>query len=324
MLTDNKLTDSFGRRIEYLRISITDRCNFRCIYCQGKPPLKLIPHSEILTYEEIEEIVRVGVKLGVKRVRLTGGEPLLRKGIEFLIERLTAISGLEDLSLTTNGFFLVEKAEILRRAGLKRINISLDTLNPSKFFQITGGFDFKRVWEGILKAWEIGFNPLKINVVIIKGLNHDEILEIAKLTLTYPWEIRFIEFMPIGKDTHWSEEKVVLVSEIKKELEKFSPLEEASSYGGGPAKVFKWKKALGRIGFISPLSEHFCYKCNRFRITADGRLRTCLFSDKEINLKPYLREKKGSLEEAFLLALSLKPEKRDLQATQRVMRTIGG
>lgn len=318
------LIDRFGRNIEYLRISITDRCNFRCIYCQGKGPFKFIPHSEILTYEEIEEIVRVGVKLGVKRVRLTGGEPLLRGGVEVLMERLISIPGLEDLSLTTNGYFLKEKAELLWKVGLKRINISLDTLNPKKFAQITGGVDFKRVWEGILRAWEVGFNPLKINIVVIRGLNEEEILELAKLTLTYPWEIRFIEYMPIGKNTLWSEEHIVSVSEIKRELERFSPLEETETYGGGPAKVFKWREAQGRIGFISPLSEHFCHRCNRFRITADGRLRTCLFSDKEINLKTYLREKKGSLEEAFLLALSLKPEKRDLQNTQRVMRTIGG
>lgn len=318
------LIDRFGRRIEYLRISLTDRCNFRCIYCESRGPFKFLPHEEILTYEEIEEIVRVGVSLGVKRVRLTGGEPLLRKNLENLIERLSQIPGLEDLSLTTNGYFLLEKAEPLKKAGLKRLNISLDTLNPEKFSKITGGFDFERIWKGILKAFELGFEPLKLNVVVIRGVNNDEILELAKLTLKYPWEVRFIEFMPLGKNKMWKEDRVVPVKEIREILEEFRPLKEAFSYGGGPAKVFQWDGALGKIGLISPISEHFCGRCNRFRITADGRLRTCLFSDKEINLKDYLRRKKGDLKEAFLLALSLKPERRKLGEAKRVMRAIGG
>ena len=318
------LIDKFGRKIEYLRISITDRCNFRCIYCQNRGPFQTIPHREMLTYEEIEEIVKVAVKLGVRRVRLTGGEPLLRREVEVLVKSLANIPGLEDLSLTTNGYFLKEKAKLLWEAGLKRINVSLDTLNPYKFAQITGGFDFKQIWEGILRAWEIGFNPLKINVVVIKGLNDDEILEMAKLTLKYPWEVRFIEFMPIGKNSLWSERHIVTVNEIKRRLEEYLPLDETNTYGGGPAKVIRWREGRGKIGFISPLSEHFCHKCNRFRITADGKLRTCLFSDREINLKAYLREGKGSIEEAFIQALSLKPEKRELQPTQRGMRAIGG
>ncbi len=318
------LIDKFGRKIEYLRISVTDRCNFKCIYCQSRKPVKFLPQSELLTYEEIEEIVKTASELGVRRVRITGGEPLGRKDIEVLIKRLSKIPGIEDLSLTTNGYLLLEKAEILKEAGLKRLNISLDTLNPEKFRKITGGFDFHKIWLGILKASEIGFEPLKLNVVVIRGLNDDEILSLAKLTLKYPWEIRFIEFMPIGKNENWREEHVITVREIKEILETFSPLEEAKSFGGGPARVFKWKDAKGKIGLISPLSEHFCGRCNRFRITADGRLRTCLFSDQEINLKDYIRNKKGNLKEAFFLALSLKPEKRELKGTEREMRAIGG
>ncbi|MFN3567316.1 MAG: GTP 3',8-cyclase MoaA [Caldimicrobium sp.] len=318
------LVDKYGRAITYLRISVTDRCNFRCIYCQRKGPFTYLPHDEILTYEEIEEIVKVAVKLGVKRVRLTGGEPLLRSGVEKLIEKLASIPGIEDLSLTTNGYFLLEKAELLKRSGLKRINISLDTLDPKKFEKITGGFKFEKIWKGILRAWEVGFQPLKINVVVIKDVNDDEVIELAKLTLNYPWEVRFIEFMPIGHDTCWSEKSIVSIKEIKDTIETFLPLEEVDSYGGGPAKTFQMKGAKGKIGFISPLSEHFCYKCNRFRITADGRLRTCLFSDREINLKEYLRGKKGTIEEAFYLALQMKPEKRILKPTNRGMRTIGG
>lgn len=318
------LLDSLGRKIEYLRISVTDRCNFRCIYCQSRESFKFLPHSEILTYEEIEEIVRVACELGVKRIRITGGEPLVRKDIEVLIERLSKIPGIEDLSLTTNGYFLLEKAEILKRAGLKRLNISLDSLNPEKFRKITGGFDFHKVWLGILKAFELGFEPLKLNMVVIRGFNDDEILSLAKLTLEYPWEVRFIEFMPIGENVLWRDELVIPVKEIKDLLETYFPLEEVASFGGGPAKVFKWKGAKGRIGFISPVSEHFCSRCNRLRITPDGRLRPCLFSDKEINLKEYLRNKNRDLREAFYLAMSLKPEKRELKNTKREMRAIGG
>lgn len=318
------LIDNYGRKIEYLRISVTDRCNFRCIYCQSRDPIDFIPREELLTYEEIEEVVKTGVELGVRRVRLTGGEPLGRTGIESLVEKLARIEGLQDLSLTTNGYLLLEKAETLKKAGLQRLNVSLDTLKPEKFKKITGGFSFDKIWRGILKAHEVGFNPLKINVVVIKGLNEEEILDLARLTQEYPWEIRFIEFMPLGGSALWDEENVLSIGEIKKALEAIAPLEPVSSLGGGPARVFKWKDAPGKLGFISPLSEHFCGKCNRFRITADGRLRTCLFLDEEINLKDYLRGSRGPLKEAFFLALKIKPEKRILKPTQRPMRAIGG
>lgn len=318
------LIDRFGRRIEYLRISITDRCNFRCIYCARQGPFTWIPHEEILTYEEIVTIVRTAVELGVFRVRITGGEPLARKGVEDLIRELSTIEGLRDLSLTTNGYFLWEKAEALKEAGLKRLNVSLDTLYPQKFSQITGGFSLDKIWQGLFKAMELNFSPLKINVVIIRGLNDDEILNLAKLTLEYPWEIRFIEFMPVGNNELWDESHVVTIEEIRALLETYSPLLPASSEGGGPARIFKWREAVGKIGFISPISEHFCGKCNRFRITADGKLRTCLFSDQEVDLKEYLRGGKGSLKEAFALALRLKPEKRELHSTSRQMRAIGG
>ncbi len=318
------LIDNLGRKIEYLRISVTDRCNFRCIYCQRGKPVKFLPQEKLLTYEEIIEMVKVAIEFGVKRVRLTGGEPLKRKNIEFLIKGLSELSGLEDLSLTTNAYFLEEKASLLKELGLKRLNISLDTLNPEKFAKITGGFSLDRVWRGILKAWEVGFNPLKLNMVVIRGYNDDEIIELAKLTLKYPWEVRFIEFMPVGGSPLWKEKNIVSVEEIKKELEKIAPLFPSSSLGGGPAKIFKWEKALGKIGFISPISEHFCQNCNRLRITPDGRLRVCLFSDLEINLKDYCLKGKEGLKEAFLLALKIKPPKRELSSTQRTMRLIGG
>lgn len=318
------LIDRFGRKIEYLRISVTDRCNFKCIYCFTQQNWKWLPHKEILTFEELETIVKTAVKLGIKKIRLTGGEPLLRKNIDILIKKLTQIPEIIDLSLTTNGFFLEELGKRLKNAGLKRINISLDTLNKNKFEKLTGVSAFEKVLKSIDIALDLGFNPVKINTVVIRGFNEDEILELAKLTLEKPIEVRFIEFMPIGKNSLWNEERVVTAKEIKKILESFSKLIPEISYSGGPAKVFRWKNAKGKIGLISPMSEPFCYKCNRLRITADGKLRPCLFSDYEINLKPILREGKGTLEEAFFLALKIKPIKHNINFTLKPMRAIGG
>jgi cyclic pyranopterin phosphate synthase len=318
------LVDPRGRRIEYLRISITDRCNFRCIYCQSKGPFKFLPHEEILTFEEIESIVRVGVKLGVKVVRLTGGEPLLRKGIVELVARLAKIPGLEDLSLTTNGYFLSELVKPLKEAGLKRINISLDTLSEEKFSELTGGFSLKKVMEGLYLSLSAGFTAVKINSVIIRGFNDEECEELAKLSIELPVEVRFIEFMPVGKNSLWDESRVVPISEIKERVERLGKLFPAEKVGKGPAAVFRFEGAKGKVGFISPLSSHFCGSCNRLRVTADGRLRPCLFSDEEINLKDYLRGKKGSLEEAFREALRIKPEIGVKASTHRPMRAIGG
>ena len=318
------LVDPRGRRIEYLRISITDRCNFRCIYCQSKGPFKFLPHEEILTFEEIESIVRVGVKLGIKVVRLTGGEPLLRKGVVELVTRLSKIPGLEDLSITTNGYFLSELVKPLKEAGLKRINLSLDTLSEEKFSELTGGFSLKKVMEGLYLSLSEGFTAVKINSVIIRGFNDEECEELAKLSLELPVEVRFIEFMPVGKNLLWDESRVVPISEIKERVERLGKLWPTEKVGKGPAAVFRFEGAKGKVGFISPLSSHFCGSCNRLRITADGRLRPCLFSDEEINLKDYLRGKKGSLEEAFREALRIKPEIGVKASTQRPMRAIGG
>jgi len=318
------LVDPRGRRIDYLRISITDRCNFRCIYCQSKGPFKFLPHEEILTFEEIESIVRVGVKLGVKVVRLTGGEPLLRNGIVELVARLAKTPGLEDLSLTTNGYFLSELVKPLKEAGLKRINLSLDTLSEEKFSELTGGFSLKKVMEGLYLSLSEGFTAVKINSVIIRGFNDEECEELAKLSIELPVEVRFIEFMPVGKNSLWDESRVVPISEIKERVERLGKLWPTEKVGKGPAAVFRFEGAKGKVGFISPLSSHFCGSCNRLRITADGRLRPCLFSDEEINLKDYLRGKKGSLEEAFREALRIKPEIGVKASTQRPMRSIGG
>ncbi len=314
----------FAGKFEYLRISVTDRCNFRCIYCITHQDWKWLPHEEILRFEEIEKVVRTGIKFGLKRVRLTGGEPLIRKNIEVLVKKLCSISELKDISLTTNGYFLPELGESLKKAGLKRINISLDTLNEEKFRKITGIDGLKKVIQGIETALKLGFHPVKINTVVIKGINEDEVVEIAKLSLEKPLEIRFIEFMPVGKGSFWKKDRVVETKKIKEILEKFEKLEKCESSGGGPAEVFKWKGAKGKIGFISPISHHFCHKCNRMRITADGRLRPCLFSNFEINLKPALREGKNSLEEAFTRALKIKPFLKKEKSVEKLMVTIGG
>lgn len=318
------MIDKFGRKIEYLRISITDKCNFRCIYCVSHQNWKWLPHAEILSFEEIEEIVKIGTELGVKRVRLTGGEPLIRKNVEILVKKLASIPGLEDLSLTTNGYYLEELGNALKKAGLKRINISLDTLSKEKFKKITGFDGLEKVLRGIEIALRLNLHPVKINVVVIKGINDDEILDLAKLSLDLPLEVRFIEFMPIGKNTLWNEQHIVSASKIKEILSSYRPLLPSFSIGGGPAKIFKWEGAKGNIGVISPITEHFCNKCNRFRITPDGRLRPCLFSDDEINLKLALREKKVSLKDLFFQALKIKPEKHCLNFTLRPMRAIGG
>lgn len=318
------MIDRFGRTIEYLRISITDRCNFKCIYCISHQDWKWVPHKEILSFEDIEEIVKVGTKLGVKRVRLTGGEPLIRKDVEILIKKLASITDLVDLSLTTNGYYLEELGSKLKKAGLNRINISLDTMNREKFKKITGIDGLDKVLRGVETALSLAFYPVKINVVVIRGFNDDEILDLAKLSLDLPLEIRFIEFMPIGKNSLWNENHIVPASEIKEILSSYRPLLPALSVGGGPAKIFRWEGAKGKIGIISPITEHFCNRCNRFRITPDGRLRPCLFSDIEINLKPALKEKKIPLSDLFAQALKIKPERHQLNPILRPMRAIGG
>jgi cyclic pyranopterin phosphate synthase len=318
------LKDKHGREINYLRISVTDRCNFKCIYCLSKGKWNWIPHEEILRFEEIEEIVRFSCGVGVRRVRLTGGEPLVRKDIEVLVSMLSRISGLEDLSLTTNGYFLEDMADTLKKAGLKRLNISIDTLDPEKFEKLTGKPALKKVLAGLERALEVGFNPVKINVVVIKGFNDDEVVNLARLSLELPVEVRFIEFMPVGKNSLWSEEHIVSIDEIKLKLTEEGNLIPAEKIGGGPAEVWKWEGAKGKVGFISPISHHFCHTCNRMRITADGKLRPCLFSDIEIDLKQALREKKASLKELFTKALELKPLKHHKNFTRRPMQAIGG
>ncbi|TES88283.1 MAG: GTP 3',8-cyclase MoaA [Desulfobacteraceae bacterium] len=306
--------DRCDRKLNYLRISITDRCNLRCIYCVPYDFIPKLAHKEILSYEEILRIARISVRLGISKVRITGGEPLVRKGVYDFLEQLTKIQGLLDISLTTNGVLLKDNINKIKSAGIKRINISLDTLNRKKFRQITGYDFFNQIWEGIELAKKMGFDPIKINVVPLKGVNDDELLDIAALSIEYPFHIRFIEYMPMGTN-NMEIDRPLLAPEIKKrinQLGKLIPIKK--SINDGPAERFKFESARGEIGFIRPISRHFCNTCNRLRLTASGQLRPCLMSDVQIDLKTPLRKEcsDGKLAEVFLQAVRQKPSEHNL------------
>jgi cyclic pyranopterin phosphate synthase len=283
------LSDSFQRPITYLRISVTDRCNLRCIYCMPEAGVDLMSHYDILSYEEIYTVAKAAAELGINRIRLTGGEPLVRAGITDLISLLAGIETIEDLSLTTNGILLAQYATGLKEAGLQRVNISLDTLKPDRFRQITRCGNLADTLRGIEAARAAELTPVKINVVVMAGVNDDEITDFAAKTVTDGWNVRFIELMPVSSNEPVSD-KLVSVSEIRKRLETMGKLEPWKvDAGNGPAKYFRLPGASGTVGFISPVTEHFCFQCNRLRLTADGKLRPCLLSEDEIDLKEPLR-----------------------------------
>ena len=281
--------DPYNRPIYYLRISVTDRCNLKCLYCKPER-IKKLPHAEILRYEEIIHIVRIAVSMGFYKFRLTGGEPLVRNNIKLLIERISKIDGIKDLSITTNGTLLAEMAKDLYDAGLRRINISLDTLNREKYKYITGVDAFLRVWNGIKTALEVGFSPVRINVVLLKGFNDDEIVDLAKLIFDYPIHIRFIEYMPISPQTLDHSKHFLPVDIVKEKLVKLGKINEISpSPSDGPARRYKITGCLGEIGLISAMSNPFCHSCNRIRLTSDGKIRPCLFSQRQWDIKVPLR-----------------------------------
>lgn len=286
------LIDSYKRKIEYLRISVTDRCNLRCLYCMPAEGVELASHTDILRYEEILRIARLSVEHGVKSIRVTGGEPLVRKGIVEFIAELKKLKGLRDISLTTNGVILKEFAAPLKGAGLNRVNVSLDSLNRERFTKVTRGDKLDAVLEGLDEAERVGLRPVKINMVVIKGFNDDEILDFARISVTKPFHVRFIEYMPFNTEEGWDRDKCISAENIRDLIAKEMDLEaiEESHAGAGPARQFKIKGALGELGFISPVTQHFCGECNRLRLTADGKIRACLFSDTEIDLKAALRD----------------------------------
>lgn len=328
------LIDGYYRRIDYLRISITDHCNLNCLYCAPFGGRRKLTHPEILSHEEIVRIVNGAVLAGISKVRITGGEPLMRKGVVELCRMLSGIEGLESLTLTTNGVRLQELAPQLHDAGVQRVNVSLDTLRPERFRKITG-YDFlSQVLAGISMAEEVGLHPVKINTVVMRGINDDEIEDFARLTLKKSYQVRFIELMPTNGCGSGDYESLFMpVEEIVRVVKKVGELSlEPAVDSLGPARLCSLPEGLGKVGFIAPLSWHFCGSCNRLRLTADGNLRTCLFSEKEIDIKRPLRAV-ASIEELadiFRLAATQKPHGHSLDRTDiekhfgRDMQAIGG
>ncbi len=289
------LVDSFSRTISYLRLSLTDRCNLHCKYCMPDDDtrgLQVLQHEDLLTYEELLRIVNIAVNMGMNKLRLTGGEPLVRKGVMAFIARLARIQGLEEIRLTTNGVLLGDKAVGLYEAGIRKLNISLDSMRPERFKSITGVDMFHKVWKGIETAEKIGFD-VKLNVVAMKGVNDDEFVDFAKLAVDRGFQVRFIEFMPVGNDSTWKEASYISSADLKEMIGKIGVLEPlAGCRMDGPARVYTLDMPdgrQGRVGFISPISHHFCDTCNRLRLTSAGRLRACLLHDREADLKSLLR-----------------------------------
>ncbi|MDR0499850.1 MAG: GTP 3',8-cyclase MoaA [Coriobacteriales bacterium] len=332
--------DQHGRKIDYLRISVTDRCNLRCLYCMPEEGVAWKSHDDMLSFEEITRIVRVAATEGFSRIRLTGGEPLVRLGIIDLIREIACTPGIESVAMTTNGILLPKMAMELRSAGLSRVNISLDTLDPKQFAHITRWGNINDVFAGIDAALKMGFNPVKVNAVVVRSLNQD-LLSFAKLSLDRPLHVRFIEYMPVGApegeaglgwsaaDTIPNEELIMLINEqaVSAGLGELKPVDSTKSVTGwGPARYYQFDNAAGSIGFISALSRHFCSECNRLRLTAEGKLRPCLFNDDEYDLKKALRT--GGDEAArdcLREALGSKPDEHHGQiGTERLMSQIGG
>lgn len=319
------LIDAHGRKHDYLRISVTDRCNLRCIYCMGAEGVKKIPHREILTFEEIRQVVEAGVLSGLCKIRLTGGEPLVRKDLAALVSAISQIPGIRDLSMTTNGILLPRYADQLKKAGLMRVNISLDSLDPLTYNKITRVGELSQVLEGIEAALQVGLTPLKINTVLMKGLNHLEVPAFLELTARKPVHVRFIEYMPIGDHGREYRTRYLPLSFVREAAEKARlPLTPAKAPGGaGPAQVYTVPGGIGSVGLIHPVSDHFCRSCNRLRLTAEGKLKTCLYWQDEYSVRPAL----GSLDALKVLmeeALLLKPREHHMRSGRQSSLLIPG
>ncbi len=330
------MIDQYNRNINYLRVSVTDRCNLRCQYCMPKEGLSRIGHNDILRYEEILRVVRSGIQLGISKVRITGGEPLVRSGIVDFIARLNSVPGLADISLTTNGVLLKQFAGDLFGAGIRRINVSLDSLDTKKYAAMTRGGDLNTVLAGIREADRVGFAPIKINTVAIRGFNDDEILTFAAHTLDKPYHVRFIELMPLGRagdDNHNHYLSNDVVRGVIRQAYTLEAVNGQKKSADGPALLYKIAGGRGSIGFISPVSRHFCNACNRLRLTADGHLRACLLTDEEADLKGPLRGgcSDSELEDLIKQAIKKKPlghtminEEHHLRKCVKEMAMIGG
>jgi GTP 3',8-cyclase len=302
-----RLADSFGREIKSLRVSVTDKCNFRCTYCMPAEGLRWLPREEVLTFEEIHRLVRIMAAMGVSEIRLTGGEPLVRRELPTLVSLLARTPGVEDLSLTTNGVLLDRLAGPLVEAGLKRINVSLDSLSHVKFAEITRRDALADVLRGLEEAERFpALRPLKVNCVAVKGFTESEVLGLAELARRKPYVVRFIEFMPLDADQAWEDDKVLTGAEIRTIVEERWPLVELPAKSSSTARRFRFADGAGEIGFVSPVSEPFCSTCDRIRLTAEGQLRTCLFSRREWDLKTRLREGADDREVAELIRGALR------------------
>ncbi|NUQ12330.1 MAG: GTP 3',8-cyclase MoaA [Gemmatimonadaceae bacterium] len=323
------LRDQWGRSIEYLRISVTDRCNFRCVYCMPREGLQWLPKAEILTYEEIAEVVRQLSPLGLRRLRITGGEPTIRPDLVSLVRLLRSVDGIEDIALSTNGVRLPELSAPLRAAGLDRVNMSADSLRPDRIAAIARrdlGFD---PVGSALAAERAGLSPVKVNVVVLRGTNDDEIEDFARLTMERPWHVRFIELMPVGDLRELTWEHVVPSDEVLSRVARLGALspDGGPARGNGPARYYRLAGAAGTVGVITPMTHTYCGSCNRVRLTADGRLRTCLYGDHEVNLREPLRRGEP-LEPLFRAALAAKPKEHALLQMQvgglRALSQVGG
>jgi cyclic pyranopterin phosphate synthase len=285
------LVDSFGRSHNNLRISVTDRCNIRCFYCMPETSVRFEPHAQLLTFEEIERFVRVAAALGISKVRITGGEPLVRKNLATLIHKLTLIDGIKNLALTTNGVLLTEQATELYQAGLRRINVHLDTLDPARFYRITRRDELDRVLQGIEACRRLGYGPIKINAVAVKNLTEPDIVPLARYVRERGIEVRYIEFMPLDAQGLWDRERVLLAADVRALLAReIGPLEEVPDRDSrAPATVYRFADGIGCVGFIASVSQPFCMNCNRVRLTAEGKLRYCLFAIEETDVRSLLR-----------------------------------
>ena len=290
-VASEKLIDTFGRVHDNLRISVTDRCNIRCFYCMPAEDVEFVERSELLTFEEIERFVRVVVRLGVRKIRLTGGEPLVRRGLPRLIEKITSIPQIRDLALTTNGLLLGEQARSLYAAGLRRINIHLDTLDPERFKKITRRDGFEKVLEGIFLCKELGYDPIKLNAVAVRGFIDDDIVPLGNFARKHGVEVRFIEYMPLDAENRWQRDKVLFAQEIQDRLSaEIMPLVPVPDQDPrAPASEFAFQDGIGRIGIIASVSRPFCMSCNRIRLTSDGKVRNCLFALDELDVKGIMR-----------------------------------
>ncbi|MGI6452160.1 MAG: GTP 3',8-cyclase MoaA [Syntrophomonadaceae bacterium] len=326
------MLDGFNRTINYLRVSVTDRCNLRCRYCMPPSGVKNLKHSEVLTLEEIARLVNVSSQIGIRKVRFTGGEPLVRKNFPYLISLIKKIGVIDDIAITTNGILFTDMAEDLKEAGIQRVNISLDTLNPEKYRYITRGGSLSKALGAIQVAQELNLYPIKLNVVIIRGFNDEELLDFAELAVNNPLHIRFIEFMPIGDLLFFKKERMMTSDEMKKVIaRKYSLLPGKHLKGNGPAKYYSIGESEGSIGFINPMSHQFCNECNRIRMTAEGKLRACLYDKKEVDLLTPLRDgaSDAEIKKLFIRVINSKPIRHNMDTgwgedNQRKMYQIGG